>query len=128
MELGGQFMMFPLSHSKSLSPSGGFFALVLMISTRSDLVSRKSFLKKLLGRDFLIQPNVSPYIFAESKIWTLFLVNLNPTWTFHDRTNRSCELKNFSHSKRNAQKVSLVLISKCPELFAGVGYYRGKIL
>jgi hypothetical protein len=34
----------PPLHSKSLSPSGGFFVLVL--STKSNLVSRNSFLKK----------------------------------------------------------------------------------
>jgi hypothetical protein len=79
------------SHSEFLSPSGGFFVLALMIGMRSDLVSRKSFLKKLLGRDFLIQPNALPNIFAESKILTLFLMNLTPTWMFHDPTNGSCE-------------------------------------
>ncbi len=69
--------MFPLSHSESLSPSGGFFTLMLMIDTRSNLVSRKSFLKKLLGGDFLIQPNASPDIFAESKILDLVLGELD---------------------------------------------------
>ena len=68
--------MFPLLHSESLSPSGRFFALELMIGTRSDLVSRKSFLKKLLEGDFLIQPNVLPNIFAESKILDLVLGKL----------------------------------------------------
>ena len=74
--IGGRFAMFPLLHSESLSPSGRFFALELMIGTRSDLVSRKSFLKKLLEGDFLIQPNVLPNIFAESKILDLVLGKL----------------------------------------------------
>jgi hypothetical protein len=70
--------MFPLLRSKSLSPSGGFFALALMIGTRSDLVSRKSFLEKLLCGDFLIQPSASPSIFAEeSKILGLVLGELD---------------------------------------------------
>jgi hypothetical protein len=42
-----------------------------MIGTSSDLVSSKSFLKKLLGGDFLTQPNASPDILAVSVILDL---------------------------------------------------------
>ena len=70
-------MMFPLSHSDSLSLFGGFFAFALMIGRRSDLVSKKSFLKRLLGGDFSIHPNELPNIFAKSKILELNLGGLD---------------------------------------------------
>jgi hypothetical protein len=69
--------MFPLLHSKSLSPSGGFFALALMIGIRNLLVSKKSLLKELLGGDFSIHRSASPNIFAESKILDLVLHRLD---------------------------------------------------
>jgi hypothetical protein len=63
--------MFSLLHSESLSPYGGLFAFALMIGTSSDLVSRKSILKQLLGRDFLTQFNTLPDILVVSKILDL---------------------------------------------------------
>ena len=67
--------MFPLLHSESLSPSG-FFVLVLMIGMRSVLVY-KSFLKELLGGDFLIHPSALLDIFVESKILDLVFSGLD---------------------------------------------------
>jgi hypothetical protein len=48
-----------------------------MIGTRSDLVSKKRFLKELFGGDFLIHPSVPPEIFGESKILELVLGGLD---------------------------------------------------
>jgi hypothetical protein len=85
--------MTPRSHSESLSPSTGLFALpLLMIGIRSVLVSKKSRLNMLLGGFLLIQLSVSPDIFAVSEI--LNLVDLE-TDSYIDasavRTNGSLE-------------------------------------
>jgi hypothetical protein len=48
-----------------------------MIGMRGNLVSKKSFLKELLGGDFLIHPSTSLDIFAESKILNLVLGGLD---------------------------------------------------
>jgi hypothetical protein len=115
--------MFPCLYSESLSPSAGLFALALMIGTRSNLISRKSCLKALLGGNLLIQSSVSPDIFAVSKIFDLV-----SSWvdSYVDTpTIEPAEVVNqrkIAYCKRNTRKVSVVLLRKCPEPFAGIGY------
>ena len=110
-------------HSESLSPSAGLFAFTLMIGTRSNLVCRKSCLKVLLGGDLLIQSSVSTNIFAVSKI-----LDLVSSWldSYVDApTIKPTEVANqrkITHCKRNAWKVSMVLLTQCPEPFAGIAY------
>ena len=118
--IGVRFTMFPLLRSKSLSPSGGFFALALMIGTRSDLVSRKSFLEKLLCGDFLIQPSASPSIFAESKILGLVLGELD-SYVDVPRPNRQ-KLRIKEIHPQQTQRLECERGFDINLSFAGVGY------
>ncbi len=86
-----------------------------MIGTRSDLVSRKSCLKVLLGGDILTQLSVLPNIFTVSKI-----LDLVSSWldSYIDasliKPTEVVNQRKIAYCKHNARKVSKVLVTKCP--------------
>jgi hypothetical protein len=81
---------------------------------------QKSCFNVLLEGDLLIQLSASPDIFVVSKILDLVRTCLD---SFIDApTIGVLNWRKITYCKRNAWKVSMVLISKCPEPFVGIGY------
>ena len=114
--IGGRLVMAPCLHSEFLSPSAGFFAFPIMIGIR------KSRLNVLLGGNLLIQSSASPISLREQ--------NLDPCSSCLDsyvdaptiKLTEVANQRNFAYCKRNARKVSVVLLTECPEPFSGIGY------
>ena len=116
-------MMFPLSHSLSLSTYWVPVTLFpLMIALRRGGVPKIRCLKLLLGRDLMIQPSGLLGNLTESKI--LDEVVDSYVDESSDRADGRSERIKIAYCKRNARKMSVVLLTKCPEPLAGEGDNR----
>jgi hypothetical protein len=99
-----------------------------MIGMRSNLVFRKSRLNVLLGGNLDPIERVARYLRREQNLdpcssWIDSYVDapaIEPTEVANQRI--------FAYRKCNAWKVSVVLLTKCPEPFAGVGYNLNECL
>jgi hypothetical protein len=116
--MGGWTVRVPFLHSKSFKPSAGDLTLVLMAYCQRRVPKIRR-LNELLGGTCRISHSQSVGNFADCNIFNPWIVV--PWWTCMV-AERDLFPANQTESSvnANAHVESVVLISKCPKLFAGV--------